>query len=52
MIAKDYQCIVLYLLLILSIVKTKRAIKLFIRNFKLNFYVGTLKYSHLQQLKT
>ena len=44
-VAKDYECILLYLLLIFSIIKTRRAIRLFIRNAKINFYVGLLKYS-------
>lgn len=51
MIAKDYQSIMLYVVLLFSIVKTKRAVVLFVRNVKLNFYVGTLKYSHLKELR-
>lgn len=50
-VSQDYRCIFLYVILLLSIVKTKRTAYLIIRNIKLNFYVGFLKYSHYQELK-
>ena len=50
-LANDYLCILLYLVLLLSGIKTRRALTLIYRNFKLNFYVGYLKYSHLKELK-
>jgi hypothetical protein len=49
-ILKDYLCIFLSILLLLSIVKTKKAIQLIMRNYRLNFFVGFLKYSFLKDL--
>lgn len=45
---KDYLCIFINIILLMSIVKTKKAIRLIIRNYRLNFFVGFLKYSFLK----
>jgi len=49
-ILKDYLCIFLNILLLFSIVKTKKAIQLIVRNYRLNFFVGFLRYSYLKDL--
>jgi hypothetical protein len=45
---KDYLCILLNILLLLSGVKSRKAIALIKRNYQLNFFVGFLKYSFLK----
>lgn len=47
-LSNDYLCILLYIILLLSFVKTRRTLTLIYRNFKINFYVGYLRYSHLK----
>ena len=50
-IIKDYLCILLTMVLIFTIIKAKKAVKLALKNFRLNFFVGFLKYSYYQELK-
>lgn len=45
---KDYLCIFLNIILLFSGVKTVKAIELMMRNYRLNFFVGFLKYSFLK----
>lgn len=46
-VAKDYACVAINVVLLLSGFKTKKALLLIKRNFRLNFFVGFLKYSYL-----
>jgi len=43
---KDYACIFMNLLLFLSVFKTKKALILFKKNYKLNFFIGFLEFSY------
>jgi len=47
---KDYLCILINVVLLLSLVKSRKAIGLILRNYRLNFFVGFLKYSFFKEL--
>ena len=51
-VGKDYLCIFLSVVLLFTGIKTKKALLLIRKNFRLNFFVGFLKYEYLQELKT
>ena len=48
---KDYACILLSAVLLLSGFKTRKAIILIRRNFRLNFFIGFLEYSYFKELR-
>jgi hypothetical protein len=47
---KDYACIFLNIVLLISIFKTKKALFLIRRNYRLNFFIGFLEYSYFTEL--
>lgn len=49
-IFKDYACIFMNILLLVSIFKTKKALFLIKRNYRLNFFKGFLEYSYYTEL--
>ena len=49
-IFKDYACIFMNILLLVSVFKTKKAIFLIKRNYRLNFFKGFLEYSYYNEL--
>ena len=49
-IFKDYMCIIMNLVLLFSGFKTRKAILLIRRNYRLNFFIGFLEYSYFNEL--
>lgn len=49
-IFKDYACIIINAVLLLSGFKTRKALLLIRRNYRLNFFIGFLEYSYFQEL--
>ena len=47
---KDYLCICINLVLLLSGFKTRKALLLIRRNYRLNFFIGFLEYSYFNEL--
>ena len=50
-IFKDYACIFLNVVLLLSGFKTNKALLLIKRNYRLNFFIGFLEYSYFEELQ-
>lgn len=49
-IFKDYACIILNIMLLLSGFKSRKALLLIRRNYRLNFFIGFLEYSYFNEL--